>query len=185
MRLGHVPELYWKAEWDKVRQPGIREWCRTLEVRTARPSDGSTLNWRLLGRGLMLLGGVGTGKSSAAGLICLEAAKLRRTLRWAYAPTLLDELLEWRARPQLMRELAAVDLLVLDDFGVRALTDWEVGYLDEIVERRYHARRPMVVTANLTVHDLRSDERWARMVDRWRERTAADVIATGAVSRRG
>jgi hypothetical protein len=175
LRLGGVPEAYRDGDWAQVRPPGAREVADSLPQR---------LTGFARGRGALFLGGPGTGKSTAAALVCREVVRLGRSVAWAYVPVLMDEMLESRRRLEIVRRYTTAGLVVFDDFGVRALADWEVGFLDEIVEVRYHARRPMVVTANLTVADLTADPRLVRMVDRWRQRTAATVVAFAGVSRR-
>lgn len=172
MRLAGVPEIYWQSEWEQVRAEDVRQVADTLAVRMQS------------GRGAMILGGPGVGKSSAAGLICLEAARKGLSVRWSYVPTLMDEMLDSKQRLTIVRQQSAVDLLVWDDLGVRALAGWEYGFMDQIVEARYQRRRPMIVTGNLTPDDLRSNESLTRMVDRWRQRTAADLIPIGGRSRR-
>ena len=182
MRHGRVPDLYAGGDWAKVRNPAVRDWTTGL---AARLGGTPTTNWSLLGRGLLIIGPTGTGKSTAAALCCKEAARLRFRVRWSYVPDLADALHgKPTERATLIRELVAVDLLVLDDFGVRDLADWEIGYLDQIVEGRYRSRRPMIVTTNWTPADLVKDQRFARLADRWKERTAADMVAlTGASMR--
>lgn len=185
--MGRVPELYRSAEWDKVRSPAVREWTLTLTSRVKRAqAQVQDPNWALLGHGLLVTGPVGTGKSSAAALVCTEAARRERTIRWSYVPDLCDAIAQNAAeRQKEIRLQANIDLLVWDDFGTRDLADWEVGYLDQIVEARYRARKPMVVTSNWTTADLRTDVRLARMVDRWRERVCSNFVVLTGESMRG
>lgn len=183
-----MPDLYRVAVWDKVRSPLVREWTLALATRAMRRSEqvaGTTLQWHLIGHGLLLLGPTGTGKSCAAALCAREAAKVGRTLCWAYVPDLCDALTSTpRERSAEIRRQESVDLLVWDDFGVRDLADWEIGYLDQIVEARYRARKPMIVTTNWDPARLREDPRIQRMVDRWRERTTSHVVVLGGASMR-
>ena len=183
LKAGKVPDLYESATWDKVRSPAIKEWCLPIEARL--PSKVGTPNWALLGHGLLILGPVGTGKSSAAGLVAKDVVFHDRSVRWSYVPDLADTMaLSAKDRAAEMRWQEMADLLIWDDFGVRDLADWEIGYLDQIVEARYRARKPMLVTSNWTAEDLRADQRLARMVDRWRERVCSNVaILTGASMR--
>jgi DNA replication protein DnaC len=184
--MGKVPEVYGDADWSQVRSPAIREWCIALDARAQRLGGRcAEPNWQVLGHGLLIIGPVGTGKSSAAALVCQEAARLEKSIRWSYVPDLADAIAQRaQERQHEIRLQEAADLLVWDDFGVRDLADWEIGYLDQIVETRYRARKPMVVTTNWTGADLRSDPRLARMVDRWRERTASMFAVLGGESMR-
>ena len=186
MRIGRVPDLYRGATWDRVRAPAIKEWTIALAARTKKADEPGPANFALLGHGLLVFGPVGTGKSSAAALICREAALQGRTVRWSYVPDLCDKIAQTaKERTHESRMQEAVDLLVWDDFGVRDLADWEVGYLDQMVEARYRSRKPMVITTNWTAADLRDDARLARMVDRWRERVCSwSAVLAGASMRR-
>ena len=183
-----MPDLYRDAVWDKVRSPAIREWTLGLAARTLRrtAAEPERPNWALLGHGLLILGPVGTGKSSAAALVCREAARLGKSVQFSYVPDLCDRLtVNAKIRSEETRRQELVDLLVWDDFGVRDLADWEIGFLDQIVENRYRSRRPMVVTTNLLPADLRADDRLQRTVDRWRERSASQMATLGGESMRG
>jgi DNA replication protein DnaC len=112
----------------------------------------------------------------------VEAGK---TIAWRYVPDLLDAMSGSAVTrlPEIKR-LTAVDVLFLDDFGVRQIADWEVGYLDQIVEARYRARKPMVLTTNLTTRQIQEDGRLDRMVDRWKERTASNLVVLSGESMR-
>lgn len=185
LRQGRVPDAYRAASWDRVRSKAVAEWARDVRARCLRRSDGEKPDWSLLGHGLLLLGGAGTGKSSAAGLCCRAAATAGRQVRWAYTPDLLDAMgAGARERHDLVKSLTGVDLLVLDDIGVRDMADWEVGFLDQIVEARYQRFKPMVVTSNWTTREIRDDARMVRLVDRWRERTASQVVTLSGESMR-
>src|SRR5690606_40873048 len=78
MRRGQVPEAYINAEWRHVRTQAVKEWSLTVAERTYRRSDPGARNGKFAGRGLLLLGPVGTGKSSAAALICADAVTADR-----------------------------------------------------------------------------------------------------------
>lgn len=139
----------------------------------------------LAGHGLLIMGPVGTGKSSAAALACRAAALAERDVLWAYVPEMVSRMSTGpRERADIIRAQSGVDLLVWDDFGVTDLADWEVGYLDQIVEARYRNRKPMVVTTNWTPNDLRGDARLARLVDRLGERTASQAVVLSGTSMR-
>jgi len=179
-----VPPAYADADWSRVRDPKVREWALGIDARCRRRTEG-TMNWALAGRGALMVGPRGTGKSSAAALCCREAVKAGRSVHWSYVPDLCDQLAGKPAeRAQLVRHLVHVDLLVFDDFGVRDPADWEIGFLDQIVEGRYRSYRPMIVTSNHTPAMLAADPRMARLVDRWQERTAAALIVLGGASMR-
>lgn len=152
-----IPARYQEAVWQKVRYPQIRSYA-----------DGWASNWEH-GRGLMIFGSVGTGKSSVAALIAKEVLAGGFTARWEYVPTMVDEIGDRQSRMAAYRRQVTPSLLVWDDWGVTNLAEWQIGLLDRIVERRYSRKMPMVVTTNLTGADLRADEALQRMVDRWNQ----------------
>lgn len=181
LKIARVPELYMDADWSKVRSPAIKEWALGVRARTHKRTEPGPANHALLGHGMLIMGPTGTGKSSAAALVARDTLAAERTVAWRYVPDMLDTLTaNSRSREAEIKRLSGVDVLIMDDFGVRDMADWEIGYLDQIVEARYRIRKPIVVTTNLTTDQLMSDGRLGRMVDRWRERTAsAGVILTG------
>lgn len=102
---------------------------------------------------VLLLGGVGVGKTHAA----LAMARTRwddgQDLLFYPAVELLDDL-----RPggpdNTMDRACAVDVLVLDDLGSEKPTDWTAERLYRIVNRRWLEERPTIATANLTADEL-------------------------------
>ena len=103
-------------------------------------------------RNLILAGPVGTGKTWAiwkaaelavrlgyGGLVIITtAARLRRTI----APATADPL-------EFERYLAA-GLLAIDDLGTARLSEWDMDHLGELVDARWSAQLPTVVTSNKT-----------------------------------
>jgi DNA replication protein DnaC len=108
------------------------------------------------GRGLWLMGDVGTGKTTLAMLVSKAAAEAGRTVAIYSLPRLLarirrtydaesgeDSYLEFFER------LTSVDLLQIDDLGAEKRSDWVLEQLYAIVDERYESQRSMVVTTNL------------------------------------
>ena len=124
------------------------------------------------GRGLWLMGHVGTGKTTLARLVSTAAAdaghgvavyslpKLLSRIRGTYgAETARDSYLPFFER------LTSVDLLHIDDLGAENRTEWVLEQLYAIVNERYEARRSMVVTTNLE-QDALEEQIGARTVSR-------------------
>jgi DNA replication protein DnaC len=107
------------------------------------------------GRGLWLMGDVGTGKTTLAMLVSKAALEAGRSVAIYSLPRLLSELRKTfdqdsdRSFLELLDRLAAVDLLHVDDLGAERTSPWVIEQLYAIVNSRYEDRRSMVVTTNL------------------------------------
>lgn len=130
-------------------------------------------------QGLALLGPVGVGKSHLGIAIAADAIRAGYVARWWNVAELLRA---WRStfeRGSEIREetflerLAAADVLILDEIGVRA-TDWESAALTELVDIRYRDETAIVLTGNSTDIAQAIGERAA---DRLREMGAVLALA--------
>lgn len=185
LRRGRVPELYLESNWETVRSPAIAEWSKTVHQRTWKRIDDEPRVDGQSGHGLLIMGPVGTGKSSAAALACRSAVEAGRSVVWAYVPEMISQMaLGARERAEEIRLQSRTDLLVWDDFGVTDVADWEIGYLDQIVEARYRNRKPMIVTTNWKAEDLARETRMSRLVDRWRQQTCSSAVVLAGQSMR-
>lgn len=160
-----VPPKYAAAEWEQ---------CRAAEPLSEY--TGKIRHHRNRGEGLLLLGPVGTGKSSSAALVCGAAVHAGLSIRWFYVPDLVALLASKETLNHTLKLSMAADLLVWDDFGVEGLRDWQIGLLDRVVEARYRRDLPMVVTTNLSRKSL-EDPSLARLNDRWSERRYVVTIS--------
>jgi DNA replication protein DnaC len=112
------------------------------------------------GRGLWLMGDVGTGKTTLAMLISKATLEAGRSVAIYSLPRLLAELRKTfdedsdRSFLELLDRLAAVDLLHVDDLGAERTSPWVIEQLYSIVNSRYEERRSMVVTTNLQREEL-------------------------------
>lgn len=87
-------------------------------------------------------------------------------------PTTTDELAAW---------LGSRSLLVIDDLGATRLGDAELEILFNVVDLRYRACRPTVITSNLPARDL-AEQLGLRLTDRLQER--ATIVPCAWPSRR-
>jgi DNA replication protein DnaC len=127
------------------------------------------------GRGLWMMGPVGTGKTTLAMLVSRAALKAGRSVAIYSLPRLLNEIRDThrseRSHVELLDRLTAVDLLHIDDVGAERSTDWVLEELYSIVNARYEDERSMVITTNLDYDELceqisaRTASRLAEMCD--------------------
>lgn len=112
------------------------------------------------GIGLMFLGTWGNGKSHLAAAIVHAVKAQGHTAVFASVPEVLsriratynDEARETEA--QLMFGLREAKLTVLDDLGAEKKSNWTLEKVYELIDARYRARRPTIVTSNLTPEEL-------------------------------
>jgi DNA replication protein DnaC len=102
---------------------------------------------------ILITGMTGTGKTYIACAIAQMA--LRQGIRCLFkkAATLADEFSIARAEGStraLLSKLSTVPLLVIDDFGLTAVTELERKCLLDIFDERY-AKRPTIITSQLPV----------------------------------
>jgi DNA replication protein DnaC len=112
------------------------------------------LNARLEeGRGMWLVGDVGTGKTTLAMIVSAAALEAGHTVAIYSLPRLLnlirDEIGTENSLLDLLDKLSGVDLLHIDDLGAQHTTPWRLEQLYSIVDARYQAGRPIIATTNL------------------------------------
>jgi len=121
------------------------------------------------GRGLWLVGDVGTGKTTLAMLASKAALDIGRTVAIYSLPRLLNVIRQTidseAGMLDYLDRLTAVDLLHVDDLGAEKTTEWVLEQLYTIVNARYEAQRAIVATTNLMPEDL-AEQIGARTVSR-------------------
>ena len=123
--------------------------------------------------GLLFWGPAGTGKTFAAACIANALVDLEVGVRMITLGEALLNLfgMSGEERIQYLEVLTTCGLLILDDFGVERRTPYAREQMYEIINRRYLSGRPMVVTTNLTLKELKNADRDdSRIHDRVLER---------------
>jgi DNA replication protein DnaC len=183
---GRIPRRYRGVSFER---PPISDLARSapdqigLVRRYVRTMQGNLGE----GRGLWIVGDVGTGKTTLAMLVSKEALDAGRSVAIYSLPRLLNLLRESLESPggliDLLDRLAAVDLLHIDDLGAENQTDWVLEQLYSIVNARYESERAIVTTSNLMPDDL-SDRLGARTVSRLVEICGEPIPLFGTDRRR-
>jgi len=119
---------------------------------------------------LVLLGPYGCGKTHLAAAIANHRLRAGHPVLFIVVPDLLDHLRatyapESRvAYDELFERVRAAPLLILDDFGMHAASPWAQEKLYQILNYRYNARLPTVITSVYSLEEI--DPRFAgRMAD--------------------
>jgi len=109
-------------------------------------------------KGLFLWGNPGTGKTLLSSIILTELIlrhavegrfiKISRTFFNRLRATFNAESETYGEANRIERELAEVDVLVVDDFGVQRDSPWEAETLYNLVDARYEAEKFTIFTSN-------------------------------------
>jgi len=128
--------------------------------------------------GLLLHGDVGGGKTFFAG--CIANALIDKQVEkgdWNAAPVILTTIPALRdemqrdygsRKPDVLRRIAETPLLILDDVGYERTTSTSAELAFDIINQRYKANRPLIVTTNLTIGEITNaqDQHQRRVFDR-------------------
>jgi len=148
----------------RVRRAGF-EHARTLEdfdfhfnpqVPKARVIDLATCGFVDRKENVLLIGPTGVGKSHLAQALGHRACRAGHAVVFVAAHDLFKQLRAGRADASYDRRLlrfTAVDLLIIDDLGLRALSGDEPVDLYEIIRAR-HERAATIVTSNRSEEEL-------------------------------
>jgi DNA replication protein DnaC len=164
-----IPRRYRDVSFDR---PPVTEIDPTIVTATRRFAD--RIDEQLdAGRGLWLMGQVGTGKTTLAMLVSKAALRAGRSVAIYSLPRLLNEIRDThraeRSHVELLDRLTAVDLLHIDDVGAERTTDWVLEELYSIVNGRYEDQRSMVITTNILDREALCQQLSERTVSRLTE----------------
>lgn len=120
-------------------------------------------------QGLMFWGDVGTGKSYAAA--CIANALLDRmhpVVMTSFVKLIAAMDADRTISEHLINQLNAADLVIFDDLGTERSTDTALEKVYNIIDSRYRRKRPMIVTTNVTMEQMKDepDLRYRRIYDR-------------------
>lgn len=165
--------------WEKRRE-AFGEACALCEYRFER-DNGSVAqmvharnyitHWEEVYRenmGLLFWGRPGNGKTFAAA--CIANALLERqepgapTVKMTTFATILNRLPGMSAQDKewYLNGFTSCDLLILDDFGMERQTEYAREQVFHIIDSRYLARKPLIITTNLSLKELKNPPDLAR-----------------------
>ena len=61
-------------------------------------------------------------------------------------------------RNEVVDRLCSYPLLVIDDFGMERGTEYALEQIYNIIDSRYRSRKPLIVTTNLTLTELKNPQ---------------------------
>lgn len=141
-------------------------------------------------QGILFWGPVGTGKSYTAACIANELMdQMVPVVMTSFAKILQNIQGNQEEEKVFMNRMNDARLLIIDDLGTERNTDYALEKVYNIIDSRYRAGKPLILTTNMTVKEMQEtmDIRYKRIYDRifemcfpvrvagqsWREREAA------------
>lgn len=153
--------MEWTFDTDDGANPELTAICK-------RYVDGFDEVYRE-GKGLLFYGGVGTGKTFMASCIANALIDKGRTALVTNFGRIANELqADFNHRQAYLDGLNKFDLLVIDDLAAERDTEYMGEIVMNVVDSRYRAKKPIIVTTNLSGSELKnpSDMRKQRVFSR-------------------
>ena len=142
IRRANLPERWSLESFPYLRQPGVNR----KQVRTF-----AELEFIAKAENIVWMGPTGVGKTGLACGLLLKALENGYRCQFIRAQDLFDEMyasLADRSSRQLLKRLARLDLLLIDEFGYLNLKPEQSNIFFKLMEERYH-RRSTIITTNL------------------------------------
>ena len=142
MKRANLPEDWTLETFPYHKQPGVNR---------AQIQQLAELDFVREAANICFIGDVGVGKSGLAMGLVRAAVEGGYTALFCKVSELVDKLYASvldRSTPRLIRRLAAVDVLVLDEFAYVTLNEEQANLLFKLVDARYR-KKPTIITSNL------------------------------------
>lgn len=140
------------------------------------------------GQGLLLWGGVGTGKTFAAACIAHALTEQAVPVLMTNFSKILNSLsgMFSEDRNKYLASFNHFSLLIIDDLGIERNSEYALEQVYNVVDSRYLSRLPFIITTNLPLAELQAprDLAHARIYDRVLER-CTPICFSGPNYRKG
>ena len=119
-------------------------------------------------QGLLLYGDVGCGKSYAAAVIANELLEKKIPVIMTSFVKLLEKAENFERNSEELDRLKQAKLLIIDDLGAERSTEFALEKVYKFIDDRYTAKKPLILTSNLTLDDMKAceDIKYSRIYDR-------------------
>lgn len=122
------------------------------------------------GYGLLLWGGVGSGKSYMAACIANALLEQEERVLMTNFATIINGIFSAADKNDYVNAICSYDLLIIDDLGVESHSEYRMEGLFNVIDKRVRSGKPMIITTNLTIKEMdeTQDLNEARIYDRIR-----------------
>lgn len=111
-------------------------------------------NYKKSGKGLLLYGTVGTGKTFISACIANALLKLGYSCYMTTFARISNEMQATFEKQDYIRQLMRYDLLIIDDLASERDTEYMNEIVISVIDERYRSGKPLIVTTNLTGYEL-------------------------------
>lgn len=177
-RIEGIPEEKWRKNTfaaDDGRNVKVRRMCEKYVAKWEEMIDGNF--------GLAFVGANEGGKTFWASCIANALIDAGASVLMTTIPQLISEIADnyGEDREYTLRRIRNVQFLIIDDFGFERDSGFAMEKAFEIINTRYNAGKPLIVTANLTVDALKNpkDMSYSRIYSRVVEMCPALVEIEG------
>ncbi len=149
VRRAKMPELWTLETFPYAKQPGVNR----RQIRAF-----AELDFIAKAENIVFIGPTGVGKTGLASGLLLKAIQNGHRGQFMRAQDLFDEMyasLADRATPRLIRRLARLDVLVIDELGYLNIRPEQANVFFKLMQERYR-RKATIITTNLAYDDWAS-----------------------------
>jgi len=159
-----------KEEIERTRRSGfpdpeLMQWTFAKDDRANEKASDISLRYcthflsmKEKGKGILFLGNCGTGKTFLAACIANELINQGFSVLMTNFSRLVNIIFGLKEGKQnYIDSLNSYDLLIIDDLGVERQSEYVAEIVQNIVDSRYRAGLPLIITTNLTPKDFSAD----------------------------
>lgn len=148
-----------------IQERHLQDWtfASATDTPSVQMAKRYTENWKKVkaeNLGLLLWGDVGTGKSFLAACIANELLEKGVPVLMTNFSKILNQMgaMYSDERYRYIASLNRFSLLIIDDLGIERNTEYALEQVYAVIDERYKAGLPLIITTNLAISQLRNPE---------------------------